>query len=214
MRVHDFDDNSVVVGQHLSLGNVSSYSLGDMTDGYADNSLQREPISPTVLEKKNSGSKKRPVKIPVKPVISSIKSNQVIPSELFCLSSDEEIDLDEQNDLEELDEHILSSYINDDDENDIDYIVIPGLSDMIMKPDEFLIPEYFDKDSMLRRTKPDDTNDAMKNFSIANELSEKNNQYTSDAAKLKLQKRLKKRGNQTTTITIITLLILKISYWP
>lgn len=196
MRVHDFDDNSVVVGQHLSLGNVSSDSIGDMTDGYDDNSLQREPISPTALEKKNSGSKKRPIKIPVNPVIGSIKSNQVIPSELFCLSSDEEIDLDEQNDLEGLDEHILSSYVNDDDENDIDYIVIPGPSDMIMKPDDFIIPEYFDKDSKLRRTKPDDKNDAMKNFSIANELSEKNNQYTSDAAKLKLQKRLKKRGNQ------------------
>jgi len=232
----EFDDNSIVVGQHSSLGKVAPSDNNDIVVGHSSGSLQRvgsEPGLDPVLEKTGSdgniivghansnlqsvapepGLKTRQTvtKIRRDSDIGATKSGQIVPSELLDLSSDEDVDLDDVNDLDELDDSIISSYLDDDDDNSDDIIIIPGPTDMIISPVEPIINFSSDSssthvESTTNAKNTNARNDSVTRLSIAEELSRKSMIYNSSAAQMKLQQRLKKRGNSS-ILLLLTLLI-------
>lgn len=231
----EFDDNNIIVGQHSSLGKVAPSDNNDIVVGHSSGSLQRvgsEPGLDPVLEKigtdgsiiighANSnlqsvapepGVRKRQSVTKIRPDsdTGATKSDQIVPSELLELSSDEDVDLDDVNDLAELDDSIISSYVDDDDDND-DIIIIPGPTDMIISPVEPVTSGGSDSttthvESTIKTKSTNAHNDSIARLSIAEELQRKSMVYNASAAQMKLQQRLKKRGNSS-ILLLLTLLI-------
>ena len=231
----EFDDNNIIVGQHSSLGKVAPSDNNDIVVGHSSGSLQRvasEPDLDPVIEKIGSdgsivghadsslqsvapepGVRKRQTVTKIRPDsdTGATKSDQIVPSELLELSSDEDVDLDDVNELAELDGSITSSYVDGDDDNDDDIIIIPGPTDMIISPVEPIISGNNDSttthvESTTKTKSTSAHNDSIARLSIAEELQRKSMVYNASAAQMKLQQRLKKRGNSS-ILLLLTLLI-------